>query len=120
MELICFFLFTFAVGFTLFKVVIKVASWLELRSVPMLPIWRVPFPFVKVNLSSVRSSVVPSARIKLYLSSSKGKNVSLSPAWTAVDNSSADALIVTLNTFLIDKDALSNVTSDITVLGKGV
>ena len=77
-------------------------------------------PLVNVNLSSVKTSVVPSALIKLYLSSSNGKNVSLSPAEIAPVNASDDALIATLNTFLMARVASLKSTSDITLLGNGV
>ena len=41
---------------------------------------------MNANLSEVNTSVVPSDLINEYLSSSKGKNVSLVPALTGVDN----------------------------------
>ena len=119
-EFTWFLLFTFTLGLILFKVAISVASWLAVKSEPILLIWRIPLPAVKVNLSSVRVSIVPSALIKLYLSSSNGKNVSLSPDWTAHESSSADSLIVTLKVFLIVKLALSKLTSDIMLFGNGV
>ena len=37
-------------------------------------------PFVRENLSSVKTSVAPSDLIRVYLSSSNGKNTSLAPA----------------------------------------
>ena len=111
---------TLAFGFTLLRVAISVASWFTVKSAPILLIWRVPLPLVNVNLSSVKTSVVPSALIKLYLSSSNGKNVSLSPAEIAPVNASDDALIATLNTFLIARVASLKSTLDITLLGIGV
>ena len=79
-----------------------------------------PLPFVNVNLSDVKVSVVPSALIKLYLSSSNGKNVVLSPAVTAPVSCCVDALIATLNTFLIARVASLKSTSDIRDFGNGV
>ena len=38
-------------------------------------------PFVRENLSSVKTSVAPSDLIRVYLSSSNGKNTSLAPAF---------------------------------------
>ena len=63
---------------------------------------------------------MPSALIKLYLSSSNGKNVVLSPAVTAPVRASVEALIATLNTFLIARVASLKSTSDIKDLGNGV
>ena len=83
-------------------------------------ICKVPLPFVNVNLSDVKDSVVPSALIKLYLSSSNGKNVVLSPAVTAAVSASVDALIATSNTFLIARVASLKSTSDMRDFGSGV
>ena len=74
-ELDAFFLFTLAFGLPFDKVASNVASWLTVKSAPILLIWSEVFPFVKVNLSWVKVSIVPSALIKLYLSSSNAKNV---------------------------------------------
>ena len=69
-------------------------------------------------MSEVRTSVLPSDLIKVYLSSSKGKKVSFSPAVTGVDNWLS--AIVTLKVFLMVKDALVKSTEDIFGLGKTV
>ena len=63
---------------------------------------------------------MPSALIKLYLSSSNGKNVSLSPADIAPVKASDEALIATLNIFLIERLASVKSTSDIKDFGSGV
>ena len=63
---------------------------------------------------------MPSALIKLYLSSSNGKNVVLSPAVTASVNASVDALIATLNIFLIARVASLKSTFDMSSFGNGV
>ena len=63
---------------------------------------------------------MPSALIKLYLSSSNGKNVVLSPAVTAPVNASVEALIATLNIFLIARVASLKSTSDMRDFGRGV
>ena len=62
--------------------------------------------------------MLPSDLIKVYLSSSKGKKVSFSPAVTGVDNWLSE--IVTLNVFLIVNAALVKSTEDIFGLGKTV
>ena len=63
------------------------------------------------NLSDVRSSVVPSALIKEYLSSSKGKNVSFLPA-SKVPVNSPLAILSPVKVFLILIDASVKSTSD--------
>ena len=107
----------FAVGLTLFKVAIKVASILALKSIPILLIKSVVFPEPNTNISSVNGSNVPSALIKIYLSSSNDKNVSLAPALTVADNELPAASIITSYLFLIDKVALLKSTSEIKFLG---
>ena len=119
-ELTASFLLTLAFGFTLLRVAISVASWLTVKSAPILLICKVPLPFVNVNLSDVKVSVVPSALIKLYLSSSNGKNVVLSPAVTAAVSASVDALIATSNTFLIARVASLKSTYYMRYFGNGV
>ena len=78
---------------------------------------------------------MPSALIKLYLSSSNGKNVVLSPAVTAPVSASVDALIATLNkvkptakikrkkqinSILVDKSKLSGSGIGKTTLNDGL
>ena len=75
------FLFIFAVGDVLARVATKVASWFELKSAPILLIWRIAFPEVNVNLSEVNISCVPSFLIKEYLSKKKVKNFDFLPQW---------------------------------------
>ena len=111
---------TFAFGLVFARVAISVASWFAVKSEPILPIWTDPLPAVKVNLSEVRISVVPSALMSEYLSSSNGKNVSFVPADTAELNWSFDASITTSNNFLILSVALDISTSDILSFGISV
>ena len=91
-----FLIFSFALGFCFFNVVIRVAS-----STPSLKpsICSLVEPVVILTLSSVKSSVVPSLFIKVYLSGLNGKNVSFVPAETCSE--SWPALIRTLWVFLI-------------------
>ena len=115
------FLLTFAFGLVFARVATKVAPWLALRSAPTFFIWRDPLPLVKVNLSDVNTSVTPSNFLtNEYLSSSKGKNVSLVPAETAALIWLFDASIVTSKVFLIFKVALDISTSDILSFGNSV
>ena len=86
------------------KVAIKVASSLLPKSTPTLNISKILVPEALdliSNLSDVRSSVVPSALIKEYLSSSNGKNVSLAPAVTTEVREFVAWAIVTSKDFLI-------------------
>ena len=76
-ELTLFLIFFFDVGFTFFKVAISVAP---LSSDPKLLAANSVAVELKVTLSTVNSSVLPSDLIKVYLSTSNGKNVSLVPA----------------------------------------
>ena len=84
---------------------------------PKLPIFRVAPPFVNINLSEVNTSVVPSVLINEYLSSSKGKNLSLSPAVTELVS---PPLILTVNDLLTVRDAFVKSTLDIDVCGSSV
>ena len=74
-----FLIFSFALGFCFFRVVMRVAS-----SIPSLKpsICNLVEPEVILTLSYVKSSVVPSPFIKVYLSGLNGKNVSFVPAAT--------------------------------------
>ena len=69
-------------------------------------------PTKKESLSAVRSSVPPSDLIKVYLSSSKGKNVSFVPATTGVE--SCPDVILTVKVFLMLKEA--SVRSTVAIL----
>ena len=73
---------------------------------------------MNLNLSEVNTSVVPSDLINEYLSSSKGKNVSLVPALTRVDNWFKE--ILTVNNFLIVREALVKSTEEILFFGNFV
>ena len=107
-------------GFIFANVAINVASSLFDKSEPTLLICRDELPPLKVNLSSVSNSIVPSCLIKEYLSSSKGKNVSLLPELTAAVNESVEAFIFTSNNFLIVKVVFDRSTSDTNRFGKEV
>ena len=78
---------------------------------------RVCEPLVNTNLSEVRSSVVPSSSIKVYLSSSKGKNVKSAPAAIAPVEL---VVIVTSYCFLILKFDSVKSTLAINCFGNGV
>ena len=70
------------------------------------------FPVVEIsNLSPLNDSVDPSDLTKRYLSSSKGRKVSLAGATTCVDNSLL--AIFTVNVFLITRDASARSTLEI-------
>ena len=115
------FLFTLAFGFVFASVATKVAPWSADRSDPTFLICNDPFPLVNVNLSDVKTSVTPSYFLtNEYLSSSKGKNVSLVPAETAALIWLLDASMVTSNVFLIFKVAFDMSTSDILSFGNCV
>ena len=99
-----FCLFTLFFGFDFLKVAINFASSFLDKSVPTLNISKilVPEAFVLIeNLSDVKTSVTPSSLTKEYLSSSKGKKVSLGPDTTTDVKESVEWFIVTSNDFLI-------------------
>ena len=75
---------------------------------------------LKVTLSVVNSSVLPSDLIKVYLSTSNGKNVSLVPAVGLEEVVICLSVISTLKVFLIVIEALVKSTSDTLGLGSTV
>ena len=77
--------------------------------------WRVLDPLVRNNLLAAKGSVVPSFLIKVYLSSSNGKNTSPSPAVIAAVWL---LLIEVLNCLLTTKLELTKSTAWIFCLGK--
>ena len=114
-EFTLFLIFSFAFGFTFLSVAIKVAPVLF---APKLRICKV-FPVVEIsNLSPLNDSVDPSDLTKRYLSSSKGRKVSLAGATTCADNSLL--AIFTVNVFLITRDASERSTLETLTFGRGV
>ena len=65
-----------------------------------------------------KGSIFPSDLIKEYLSSSKDKKLSLAPQETEDSNLLLE--ILTVNIFLIEREALSKLTSAILILGSTV
>ena len=88
---------------------------------PKPSICKTVLPVVKVNISSLKATVVPSDLIKTYLSSSNGKKDSFVPAANAAESwpnpVSGLSATSTLNSFLIVNDELVRSTSEINAFG---
>ena len=114
------FIFIFADGLIFANVATNFASWFAPKSDPTLLICNEELPPLNVNLSLVSNSVVPSALINEYLSSSNGRKVSLLPELTAAVKVSVVAFITTSKVFLIVKVVFDKSTLDTNLLGIGV
>ena len=93
------FLLIFVVTELFLRVAIRIVPTVSVPERPMN--WIVVEPLERTTLSEVRASVVPSERIRIYLSSSNGRKVSLVPA--SIAGVSPAELIEVSNCFLITR-----------------